>query len=204
MTCRPDSFRWLVFQQERAPLVDEAPEPCDASLERLEALQLPRVGLHVRRDERLVLRRHRLELLPVEPLLGDVADVAEIALPQRRHRQQLRAQRLATCRSGRPADRAPRPCPPKPPRPSAAERLVHVVRNDVEAARHVLVQVVVARARPVAVAVDQRHFERQEPQRAVDVEDRRQRRFELVRRRRVEDPAQLDEAGPRLRRRRWS
>jgi hypothetical protein len=50
----------------------------------------------------------------------------------------------------------------------------------------VLVDAEVAGADPVAVAVDERILQRQEPQHAVDVEDRLQRRLELVRRRLVE------------------
>ena len=62
------------------------------------------------------------------------------------------------------------------------------MRDDVEAALRVLIDAVVARARPVAVAVDERHVEREELQRAVDVEDRHQRGFELLGRRLVQAP----------------
>jgi hypothetical protein len=82
--------------------------------------------------------------------------------------------------------------------PLAAEAFVDVVRDDVELAGGVAVETVVAGARPVAVAVDQRHFDRQEFQRAVDVEQRRQRRFELVGRRLIQDLTELRQRLPRL------
>ena len=93
--------------------------------------------------------------------------------------------------------------PPPNPRPPAfaAERLVEVVRQDVKLPVLVPVDAVVAGPRPVAVAVDERDVEREEPQRAVDVEDRLERRLELRRRRLVQHLAQLDERRPRLRRR---
>ncbi len=84
----------------------------------------------------------------------------------------------------------------EPPTAFVGEALVHVVRDDVEAPLLVLIDAVVARACPVAVAVDERHIQRQEPQRAVDVEDRIERGFQLVGRRLVQDTEQLDESRP--------
>ncbi len=92
--------------------------------------------------------------------------------------------RIRSLGAGPPGRTAPPArMPGNPPPPAAAllrtQAFVDVVRKDVEAALLVLIDVVVARARPVAVAVDQRDVERQELERAVDVQDRRERRFEL-------------------------
>jgi hypothetical protein len=79
------------------------------------------------------------------------------------------------------------------------DRLVRIVREDVELALLVQVNVVVAGARPVAVVVDQRLVQRQKFQRPVDVEDRLQRRLQLVHRRLVQHLAQVDQRRPALR-----
>jgi hypothetical protein len=66
----------------------------------------------------------------------------------------------------------------------------------VKPAPFVEIQVVIAAPGPIAVAVDQHIVERQEPERAIDVQDRRERPFELVRRCRVQDPGQADQRVP--------
>src|SRR6185503_136216 len=61
-----------------------------------------------------------------------------------------------------------------------AHRLVHIVRDDVQDTLLVLIEAVIAGASPEAVGVDERHFDREELQRAVDVEERRERGSEIV------------------------
>src|SRR5262245_52694034 len=80
----------------------------------------------------------------------------------------------------------------------AAEPLVHLVRDDVEFSGDVAVQAVVARTRPVAVAVDERDFHRQESEGTVDVEERGERRLQLVHGCLIQHLAQLRERLPRL------
>ena len=69
---------------------------------------------------------------------------------------------------------------PKPGPPAGAERLVHVVRDEVELPLRVAVEAVVAGPNPVAVVVDEGDVQGQEPEQAVDVEDRLEGGFELV------------------------
>ena len=78
------------------------------------------------------------------------------------------------------------------------EPLVHVVRQDVYAALAVQIDVVIARARPIAVGVDERDFDGQELQRAIDVEERGERRFKTLRRGLIQHAEHFDQAPPRL------
>ena len=68
-----------------------------------------------------------------------------------------------------------------------------------EAAFAVLVNAVIAGANPIAVVVDQDIFERQELQRAVNIQEGSKSRHQLVRRGFIQDLAELDEVGPDLR-----
>src|SRR5688572_7806459 len=72
------------------------------------------------------------------------------------------------------------------------------MRQDMKLAAGIEVDVVVARANPVAVIVRKRVIYRQESQDAIDIEDRSQRSLKLFRRRGVQNPGQVDERGPRL------
>ena len=101
---------------------------------------------------------------------------------RRRHGEQLRPKRLARIVQADQRIEFRRAAARRRIRAArfAAERLVEVVREDVELAARVAVDVVVAGARPVAVAVDERDVEREEPKRAVDVENRLERRLELA------------------------
>ena len=67
-----------------------------------------------------------------------------------------------------------------------------------ECAVRVLVEAVIARARPVAVVVDERVVERQEAEGPVDVQNGCQSRLEPARWRLIQDLAQVDEVRPRF------
>src|SRR3954468_23013211 len=71
------------------------------------------------------------------------------------------------------------------------------MRNDMEAAASVFVQSVVARSRPIPVAIDEDVIECEEPQGLVDIEDRTDLRLQLIGRSLVEDAAEIDEVFPR-------
>ena len=77
-----------------------------------------------------------------------------------------------------------------------AEGFVHVVRQDVKLALLVQIDAVVAGSNPIAIAVDERVVEREEPQQSVDVEHRLKCGFQFFRRRFVERLAELDERLP--------
>src|SRR6185369_13297405 len=47
----------------------------EALLKVFKGIELARVGLHVGRDERVILLRDRAQLVPIEPFFGNVADV---------------------------------------------------------------------------------------------------------------------------------
>ena len=53
---------------------------------------------------------------------------------------------------------------------ATVESFVHIAREEVEPSRWVLIQAVIARPRPIPVAVDECHIDRQKPQNAVDIE----------------------------------
>ena len=86
-------------------------------------------------------------------------------------------------------------------RPAAAahEGRVDVVRQYVETPVGSMIEAVVARPRPVAVTVDEGVVDGEEPERAVDVEQRREREFELVWRRLVRTRVNSISACPRRR-----
>src|SRR6188474_3309099 len=192
------------LQEKRTPPVDKTLQAVvttiDTRGEPLRRVELASVGFYVRRNHRLVLPDERLERAPVEPFVRDLADVAEISRSQRRHREQLRSQRLAgvietnqrielgTCRAerrgeleagrqlnaGRKLGRTAASASARPSRAAALvfKTLVHVVGQHVHAPHAVEIDVVVAGARPVAVGVDERDVESQELQGAIDVEQR--------------------------------
>ena len=80
---------------------------------------------------------------------------------------------------------------------AAAEDLVAVVGQWAEATFWAFPQQEVAGAARVAIAIEQRGIDGEEPQRRIDVEHAGERSFELVDRRRVEDAACFDQPRPR-------
>src|SRR5262249_7405307 len=72
-----------------------------------------------------------------------------------------------------------------------AERLIHIVRNDVELPFRVAIEAVVAGANPVAVLVDRGVVQSEEPEHTLDIEHRLERLLELVERRFVQRFAEL-------------
>src|SRR5436190_19023384 len=54
----------------------------EALLKVFKGIELARVGLHVGRDERVILLRDRAQLVPIEPFFSNVADVTQIARAQ--------------------------------------------------------------------------------------------------------------------------
>ena len=72
------------------------------------------------------------------------------------------------------------------------------MRDDVELALLIQIYVVVAGANPIAIIIDQRMLHRQKSQRLVDVENRRELLFQLIRRRLVQDSTELDQRFPRF------
>ena len=72
------------------------------------------------------------------------------------------------------------------------------MRNDVELALVILEEIVVARASPISVTVNQRHIQGQEPEQAVDVEDRRECLLQLIGRCLIERVAERNQVFPGL------
>src|SRR5262245_41649899 len=105
---RSGSLRRLVLEEILAAFVGELleadgaarSEPAfldvlgEALQEPLRRIQLPGIGLHLLGDEGVIPLGDRAEPVPVEPLLGDVASVTEVTLPQGRDGQELRDERL--------------------------------------------------------------------------------------------------------------
>ena len=102
------------------------------------------------------------------------------------------------CVSGGIPSGAARPAPSATKARPAGQRkrFVGVIGNEMEAPLRVEIEIVVAGAHPIAVVVDEHVFERQKLERSVDIEQRRQRGLQLVRRRLVQHATKLDEAGP--------
>lgn len=91
--------RLLSLQQKRSTPIDEAPEAgrplAHIALEPLPAVQPAGVSLHLLRDESLVSPHERFDRVPVEPLLGDLPHIGEIARLQGRCGEQPRSKRFA-------------------------------------------------------------------------------------------------------------
>jgi hypothetical protein len=81
-------------------------------------------------NELLVALYERSESLPVEPLLGDIADVFQVPVAQARHGKQFVSQRLVRIVEGGLMDLAALRHRP----PSSSESFVRVVRRQQEAA----------------------------------------------------------------------
>jgi hypothetical protein len=104
--------------------------PVDARREGLGRVELPSVTHDIVGNELLVALYERSESLPVEPLLGDIADVFQVPVAQARHGKQFVSQRLVRIVEGGLMDLAALRHRP----PSSSESFVRVVRRQQEAA----------------------------------------------------------------------